>query len=140
MNRTLTLRQALHPERPVTLSRIRLICTEGDRASLHIKSTLDNTYKLDHKTDEDLAFTDEDLIAIKNQRQSPCKITLKVIELKNGRRALLTPSRGSAVTLLDPTVSQLRSECVITLGGGETCMMRTSLWEGKAGQGAVFPV
>lgn len=140
MNRTLTLRQALNPERPIALSKIRLICTEGDRASLHIKSTLDNTYKLDHKTDEDLSFTDDDLIAIKNQRESPCKITLKVIELHGGRRAILSPSRGVAVALLDPSVSQLRSECVLTLGGGETCMLRTSLWQPKVGVGSVFPV
>lgn len=134
------LAMRLNSSRPVALSKIRLICSSAQRNGIQIKSTLDNTYKLDHTVDEDIAFTDEDLIAIRNNSGAVCDLTLKAIQLKDGRRAILSPARRGHVTLIDPEISPIRSECTLTLGVDETCMLRTSLWQGRAGAGAAFPV
>lgn len=122
------------------LNRIRLVCHEADRGSIHVKSNLDSTYKLDHRTDEDICFTDTDVVAIQNKREDPCQITLEAIRLPDGRRALLRPSRQAHLSLVDPEVSQVRSKISLRLGGGETCMLTSSEFKGQTGGGAVFPV
>ncbi len=122
------------------LNRIRLVCTEADRGSIHVKSNLDSTYQLDHRTDEDICFTDSDVVAIQNKRDSPCKITLEAIRLPDGRRALLRPSRQAHIALCDPEVSSVRHRTDVLLGGGETCVLTSSEFVGRAGGGAVFPV
>ena len=122
------------------LNRVRLICTEADRGSLQVKSNLDSTYVLEHRTDEDICFTDDDLVAIQNKRGDHCRITLEIIRLPEGRRAVLRPSRQAHRTLLDPEVSPIRARTHLVLGGGETCMLHSSEWKGKIGGGAVFPV
>lgn len=137
---TLAARLNAQPHRPVALSKIRILCHSGNRAGLHIKSTLDNTYKLDYKVDEDISFTDEDLIAIRNNSGTPCEITVRAIQLKDGRRALLSPSRQCTFWLMDPEMTAIHVERTITLGVDETCMLRTNWWEGRSGPGAVFPV
>ena len=121
------------------LNRIRLTCREGDRASLHVKSNLDSTYKMEHRTDEDISFTDEDVVAIQNKRESDCTVTLEAIRAPDGRR-LLRPSRQAHISLTDPEVSKVRSTYTLTLGGGETCVLTSSEFKGRTGGGAVFPV
>lgn len=123
-----------------TLCQIRLICKEGDRGSLHVKSNLDSTYQLDHRTDEAISFTDQDLVAIQNKRESPCQITLQSVRLPDGRFAILRPGRQPHQKLFSREDSISRSELKLTLGGGETLMLHTSLWAPRAGSGAVFPV
>ena len=122
------------------LNRIRLVCREGDRASLHVKSNLDSTYKMEHRTDEDISFTDEDVVAIQNKRGTACSITLETIRAPDGRRILLRPSRQPHISLTDPEVSKIRSTYTLTLGGGETCVLTSSEFKGRSGGGAVFPV
>lgn len=140
MNLATALRQALNPGKPVVLSKIRFRVDSGNRNAIHVKSTLDNSYKLDYKIDEDISFTDDDLIAIKNNAEDPCTLTFDAVDLKDGRRALLSPSRQQHLALVDPSISTLRSSVSLNLGGGETCMIRTSLWIGKVGGGPIFPV
>lgn len=122
------------------LNRVRLICNEGDKGSLHVKSNLDSTYKLDHRTDEDICFTDEDVVAIQNKRESPCTIIIEAIRLPDGRRAMLRPSRQPHISLVDPELSEIRNHCTLTLGGGETCMLTSSQFTPKISGGAAFPV
>lgn len=122
------------------LNRVRLICTEGDRGSIHVKSNIDSTYKLDHKTDEDICFTDQDVVAIQNKRHDPCIITIKAIRLPDGRRALLRPSRQAHRSIVDPEVSSIRHHVTLSLGGGETCVLTSSEFKGQMTGGAVFPV
>jgi hypothetical protein len=122
------------------LNRIRLICAEGDKGSIHVKSNIDATHRLDHKTDEDICFTDSDVVAIQNKREDACAITLEAIRLPDGRRAMLRPSRQPHVHLVDPEVSSVRCRIRIQLGGGETCVLTSSEFKGQAGGGARFPV
>lgn len=123
-----------------TLNRIRLKCTEGDRGSIHVKSNINSTYQMEHRTDEDICFTDQDVVAIQNKRDSPCRITLEAIQLPDGRRALLRPSRQAHLSLTDPKVSSIRNRVEIRLGGGETCVLTSSEFKGQVGGGAGFPV
>jgi hypothetical protein len=123
-----------------TLNRIRLTCHIGDKHALHVKSNIDSTYKLDHKTDDDICFTDEDVVCIQNKRESRCVIALEVIRLPDGRRAVLRPSRQAHQTLLDPEVSKIRSTTKLVLGGGESCMLTSSEFKGRVGGGAAIPV
>ncbi len=122
------------------LNRVRIVCSDGDRGSIHIKSNLDATYKLDHKTDEDICFTDADVVAIQNKRHDSCRITFEAIRLPDGRRALLRPSRQAHRDIVDPEVSSIRCRVEIVLGGGETCMLTSSEFKGQMTGGAVFPV
>lgn len=122
------------------LNRVRLTCTEGDRGSLHVKSNVDSTYKMEHQTDDDISFTDEDVVVIQNKRESPCTLTLEAIRMPDGRRAVLRPSRQPHITLTDPEVSHIRHQHTLTLGGGESCVLTSSEFKGKTGGGAVFPV
>jgi hypothetical protein len=122
------------------LNRIRILCAEGDKGSIHVKSNIDSTYQLDHKTDEDICFTDQDVVAIQNKRHDPCRITLEAIRLPDGRRALLRPSRQAHVHLVDPEVSLIRNRIDIVLGGGESCVLTSSEFKGQVGGGARFPV
>lgn len=123
-----------------TLNRIRLICTEADRGSIQVKSNIDSTYTLDHRTDEDICFTDEDVVAIQNKRDDLCTLTLEAIRIPEGRRAILRPSRQPHRVLCDPEVSKMRYKTTLTLAGGETCILTSSEFKGRTGGGAVFPV
>ncbi len=121
------------------LNRVRLICKEADRGSIHVKSNLDGTYQLDHRIDEDIAFIDEGVVAVQNKRADPCVMTVKVIRAPD-RIIFLRPSRQVHVQLLDPEASQVRSEVKLTLAGGETCVITSSEFKGRTGGGAAFPV
>jgi hypothetical protein len=123
-----------------TLNRVRLTCIEGDRGSIQVKSTLDSTYKMEHRTDDDICFTDDDMVVIQNKRESRCNLTLAVIRAPDGRRVVLRPSRQSHIVLVDPEVSTVRHQHTLQLGGGESCVMTSSEFKGKAGGGAAFPV
>jgi hypothetical protein len=121
---------------PIELNRIRLTVSDADRGCLHVKSTCANTEKLDIKTDEELAFTDNDLIVIKNCREAPCELSFTSIRLPGGRRAILRPSRQAAQSLMDKEVSEVRSRASIRLGGGEALTIVSSSWAAGRGQGA----
>ena len=122
------------------LNRIRLTCRIGDKNTIHVKSNLDATHKLDHRTDEDLCFTDQDVVCIQNKRESRALITLKAIRLPDGRRAVLRPSRQAHLTLTDPEVSKIRAQAQLVLGGGESCMLTSSEFKGGVGAGRMMPV
>lgn len=124
----------------IALNRIRFVCNDSDRRGIHIKSTLDETYRLDGKTDEAIAFTDDDVIVIQNKLERACEILLETIRLPDGRRAIFRPSRGPSFTLLDKEVSEVRAEKDCVLGPGESMTLHTDRWEPRAGGGAVFPV
>lgn len=122
------------------LSRIRFVCNDSDRRGIHVKSTLDNTYRLDGKTDDAIAFTDDDVIVIQNKMEHACEILLETVRLPEGRRAIFRPSRGASFSLLDKEVSELRCERELTLGPGESMTLHTDRWEAQEGRGAVFPM
>jgi hypothetical protein len=122
------------------LNRIRITCRIGDRDAIQVKSNLDSTHKLGHRTDEDICFTDADVVAIQNKRESRCLIVLTALRLPDGRRAVLRPSRQAHQTLTDPEVSRIRSSTTLVLGGGETCMLTSSEFKGGVGAGAVVAV
>jgi hypothetical protein len=122
------------------LNRVRLTCRIGDRRAIHVKSNLDQTYKLEHRTDEDLCFTDQDVVAIQNKRESRCLIVLEVIRAPDGRRILLRPSRSAHIALVDPEVSRIRKTTTLVLGGGETCVLTSSEFKGQVGSGAMVAV
>lgn len=124
----------------VELNQVRFVCNDGDRKGIHVKSTLDGTYKLDQHTDESISFTDDDLIAIKNCLERPCEILLESIRLPQGRRAIFKPSRQTTFTLVDKEASTTRSEHTLVLGPGETCMLRSDRWRSQGGDGRKFPV
>lgn len=124
----------------IAMNQIRFVCNDSDRKGIHIKSTLDETYKLDGKNDESISFTDEDLIVIKNCMDRPCELLLESIRLPEGRRAVFRPSRQSAFQLLSKEVSEVRSEKGLTLGPGESCTLTSSAWQPARGGGAVIPV
>lgn len=123
-----------------TLNRVRLTCKEGDRGSIHVKSNVDSTYKMEHRTDDDICYTDEDIVIIQNKRESTCEITISVIRAPDGRRAVLRPSRQSHITLTDPEVSNIRYTKTLSLGGGESCVLTSSEFKGKVSGGAVVAV
>lgn len=123
-----------------TLNQIRLVCNDSDRKGLHVKSTLDNTYKLDGHTDESISFADDDLIVLKNCLERPCELLLESIRLPEGRRAIFRPSRQQSFALTDKAVSITRSERELTLGPGESCSLHSSCWLPQGGAGKVFPV
>lgn len=129
-----------HLARRTHFNQLRLICKEGDRGSLHVKSTLDGTYKMDAKTDDSISFTDADLVVVKNVRETECLITLKAIRLPGDTRAILRPSRGAHQVLLDKSVSEIRSSTNIVLHGGESLTICSSNWAPQKGGGAAFPV
>lgn len=118
------------------LARVRLTCRQGDRGSLEVRSTCGATQKLEATTDEDLAFSDNDLIVIKNVRHDPCELKFRALELPDGRRAIFRPSRQGSQTIYDARVSELRAECTVKLGGGESLTIVTSEWIAGRGQGA----
>lgn len=124
----------------VEMNQIRFVCNDSDKKGIHIKSTLDGTYKLDGRTDESISFRDDDLVAIKNCLEHPCEVLLETIRLPGGRFALLTPSRQPTFKLFAKEQSRVHSECALTLGPGETCMLRSSLWMSEGGEGRKFPV
>lgn len=124
----------------VTINQIRMVCNDSDRKGIHVKSTLDNTYKLDGKTDESIAWADDDLIAIKNVTERPIEILLESIRLPEGRIAILRPSRQGFKKLFSKEVSSVNCECDLTLGPGETCMLHSSEWMSRTSGGARFPV
>jgi len=129
-----------HPRPAFALNQIRFVCNDSDRKGLHIKSTLDATYRLEGKTDESISWSDNDLIVIKNVLERPCEILLESIRLMEGRRAILRPSRQGAFTLVDKQLSSVRNERELTLGPGESCTLTSSAWLPQGGAGAVFPV
>jgi hypothetical protein len=122
------------------LNRIRLVCTDADRGSIHVKSNIDSTYRMEHRTDEDICFTDSDVVVVQNKRSDPCTVTFEAIRLPEGRRALFRPSRSAHVSLVDPEVSSIRKSIKIRLGGGESCVLTSSEFKGQVGGGAAVPV
>lgn len=124
----------------IEMNQIRFVCNDSDKKGIHIKSTLDGTYKLDGRTDESISFRDDDLVAIKNCLEHPCQILLESIRLPHGRFALLSPSRQATFKLLDKEQSTIHSEKELVLGPGETCMVRSSMWQSEGGEGRRFPV
>lgn len=124
----------------VELNQVRFVCNDGDRKGIHVKSTLDNTYKLDSNTDESISFTDADLIVIKNVMDRPVEILLESIRLPQGRRAVFKPSRQATFTLSDKQVSATRAERELTLSAGESCTLHSSAWLPQGGAGRVMPV
>lgn len=124
----------------VKLNQIRFVCNDGDRKGIHVKSTLDSTYKLDGKTDESISWTDDDLIVIKNVMERPVEILLESIRLPEGRKAIFRPARQGAFTLLDKSQSELRAERSLTLGPQEACTLHSSEWISKLGNGRTVPV
>lgn len=123
-----------------TLNRIRLLCSEGDRGSIHVKSNIDSTYQLEHRTDEDICFTDEDVVVIQNKREDPCTLTFEAIRLPDGRRALFRPSRQAHVNIVDPEVSPIHKSITLRLGGTESCVLTSSEFVGRTGGGSIGPV
>jgi hypothetical protein len=117
----------------VELNQLRLVCREGDRGSLHVKSTLDSTYKLDERTDESISFTDNDLVVIKNVRESKCRVGFETIRLPRAARMVLRPSRQAALTLTSREDSEIRCKAVIELGGGESITISTSNFIARTG-------
>ncbi len=124
----------------IKLNQIRFVCPDSDRKGIHVKSTLDETYKLDGRTDETISFADDDLVVIKNVMDRPVAITLESVKLPDGRRAVVRPSRQAHFTLLDKGVSEHRSQRQLQLGGGESMTLTSSEWVPQATGGAVFPV
>lgn len=128
------------PPAGVMLNRIRFVCNDSDRQGIHVKSTLDATYKLDGKTDEAIAFTDDDMIVIQNKLERRVEILLETIRLPDGRRAIFRPSRAGSFTLVDKEVSEVRAEKDLVLGPGESMTLTTDRWVPQRTGGAVFPV
>jgi hypothetical protein len=122
------------------MNRVRLICKEGERHSLLIKSNLDATYRMESKTDEDIYFMDESVVVIQNKREEPCAISIEALRLPDGRRAVLRPSRQAHRWIVDPEVSQVHNRIDLVLGGTESCVLTSSEFKGRTGGGAVFPV
>lgn len=120
----------------VVLNQLRLLCDGSDRAGLHVKSNIDRTEKLDGKTDESLSFTDQDLVILQNKLERECSVILEAIQLPDGRRAVLKPSRQKHQTLCDRKVSEMRSIVELTLGAGESCVIHSSEWTPQQGSGA----
>jgi hypothetical protein len=124
----------------IELNQIRFVCNDGDRKGIHVKSSLEHTYKLDGRTDESISFTDEDLVVIKNCLERPCELLLEAVRLPAGRQAIFKPSRQPTFKLVSPQLSSVRCERELTLGAGESCVLRSSAWSPQGGPGAVFPV
>lgn len=120
----------------VSLIQVRLVCKEADRGSLHVKSTFDKTERLEHRTDEAISFTDDDLVIIKNCREAPCKIELETVRLPDAGRIVCRPTRSSAFTLASPVASEIRSKHSLSLGGGESLVMQSSRWKPSARRGS----
>ena len=112
----------------VELLQMRLLCKEGDRGSLHVKSTFDKTERMEHRTDESISFTDDDLVVIKNCRESPCEITLEAIRMPDAGRILCSPSRQSAFMLTSKVASEIRYTRTLKVGGGESVVCRSAQW------------
>ena len=120
----------------VELIQMRLKCKDGDRGSLHVKSTFDATEKMEHRTDESISFTDDDLVIIKNCRESPCEITLETIRLPLSSRIVCRPSRAGTFTLVHKDVSEVRFSRTLALGGGESIVCQSSQWKANRLRGA----
>lgn len=118
------------------LSRVRMTCATADRGALIVKSTCGPTEKLESKTDEDIAFSDNDLVIIKNVREDALHLKFRALELPDGRRAIFRPSRQGSQTIYDSRISEVRCEYTVTLGGGESLVLVTSEWKAGRGQGA----
>lgn len=119
----------------IALLQVRLVCKEADRGSLHVKSTFDKTEKLEHRTDEAISFTDDDLVIIKNCRESPCRIELETVRMPDASRIVCRPSRSSAFTLTSKVASEIRCKRAIALGGGESLVMQSESWKPSAKRG-----
>lgn len=120
----------------VSLIQVRLVCKEGDRGSLHVKSTFDTTEKMEHRTDESISFTDDDLVIIKNCRESKCEIALETIRLPDAGRIVCRPSRQGSFVLTSKVVSEVRYQRKVCLGGGESIVMQSSRWRASTKRGA----
>lgn len=119
----------------ISLLQVRLVCKEADRGSLHVKSTFDRTEKLEHRTDESISFTDDDLVIIKNCRESKCEIKLETIRLNDASRIVCRPSRQSSFVLTSRVASEIRCSRKIALGGGESLVMSSSQWKSSLKRG-----
>lgn len=117
------------------MNQIRFVCNDGDRNGIHIKSTLDCTYRLDATTDESISWDDTDLVIIQNKLERRVEILLESIRLPDGRRAIFRPSRQAHFTLVDRTLSETRSERELVLGPGESCTLESSRWQPRSGPG-----
>lgn len=120
------------------MNQIRFVCNDGDRNGIHIKSTLDSTYRLDTTTDESISWDDTDLVIIQNKLERKVEILLESTRLQDGRRAIFRPSRQPHFTLVDKSLSAIRSERALVLGPGESCTLESSLWQPKSGPGRVM--
>ena len=112
----------------VELNQIRLVCNDADRGSLHVKSTFDNTQKMEHRTDESISFPDDHIVIIKNMRESKCIIRLESIRLGEGKYFIIRPSRQPVKKLFTKRESEIRSSIAIALGGGESIVIQSSAW------------
>jgi len=126
--------------RKTLMNQIRFVCNDSDKKGVHVKSTLNDTEKLDGRTDETISWTDEDLIAIKNCLDRPTEILVESVRLPEGRQAIFSPSRQATFKLTSRDISEVHSCKSLILGPGESCMLRSSQWHPQAGGGAVIPV
>lgn len=108
---------------------VRFTCTEGDKGSISIRSTLDKSYRLDHRTDEEISFSDEDIVVIKNHREDPCQVKFQGSRLKEGKRAILRSSRRGTQTV------RQGEELSYIMAGGEVITMMSDEWRAKLGPG-----
>ncbi len=124
------------PRDRVALLQVRLRCDEGDRGSLEIKSTFDKSERMEHRTDEAISFTHDDLVIIRNRRESPCRIALESIALGSGESLYCRPSRQGAFRLLARECSSVHSTRSIRLGGGESLVIQSSRWRPNLSRGS----
>lgn len=125
-------------QKKIALNRVRLRCLEADRGTLTVSSTIDQTHRMEHRTDEDINFSDFDLVAIKNRRGTVCSVLFEAIALPEGRRAVFRPSmqERSAYTILDPALSNIKSKIRIDMKPFETIMLSSSEFRARTGAGA----
>lgn len=127
MNAKISSRE-LDLDRRIALNQVRLRCTDADRGSLEVKSTFDRTERMEHRTDEAISFTDDDLVIIKNRRESPCTITLETIRVPNSAGIVCRPSRQGSFQLRSREDSEIATKRTVTLGGGEALTISSSVW------------
>lgn len=119
-----------HDDTPRELLAVRLKCVEADKGSLSVMSTIDQTYRLDTRSDELVRFTSEDVVVIKNRREDPCKVEFVGDTVPS--RVVLRPSRQaqSAYTL------RAGETLEFIMGGGETITLTADSWIPQTGRGA----
>lgn len=109
------------------MNAVRLTCKNGERKFLLVQSTLDKTYKLDERTDEEIQFDRDALVILKSVSEYHHRIKLKVTRCEHDQfakeegRIVVHSTRRATMYMRN------QDEASINMLPGEVLQVRSSI-------------